>query len=66
MVAIDVEQREGDDRLHHVELQLARRCRKRDREVEADDQEAGLVDDLRNHRVHLAGMIELPGCICAG
>src|SRR4030095_13272762 len=48
------EEREGDDRLHDVQLQLPGRGGEGHGEVEADHQEAGLVHDLGDHRIHLA------------
>jgi hypothetical protein len=44
-----------DDRLERVELQLPCFGRERDRDIVADDFKGHLIDDLRDHRVHLAG-----------
>ena len=44
----------GDDRLEHVELQLAALGGHRDRQVAADHAEAHHVHDLGDHRVDLA------------
>jgi hypothetical protein len=44
----------GDDRLGHVELELACLGRDRDSRVVADQLEANLVDDLGDNRIDLA------------
>ena len=43
-----------DDRLHHVQLQLTSLGSKAHGSIVADNLEANLVGNLRNHRVHLA------------
>ena len=53
----------GDDRLGHVELELAGLGRHRDRHVVADDLEADLVDDFGDDRIDLARHDRVPGCI---
>ena len=44
----------GDQRFHHVQLELTGFGRQRHRQVVADDLEGDLVDDLRDHRINLA------------
>src|SRR4051794_7855067 len=55
------EQAIGDDRLKNIQLKLPAFGRESDRHITAYDVEADLVDDLGNHRVHLAWHYRRPG-----
>ncbi len=51
----DSKMAKADDGFHDVELKLTGLGGKGDGEIVADDLEGDLVDDLRDHRVDLAG-----------